>query len=586
MNKLQLYIAKSLRGYKSLVNLNPAEDVRRHIADLRQALAAVDYDPLEKNIFYLVSYIDEGTLFSILRTIPTEPLDHLAATIFVPAEMHITAEELGSVVRDITRKMSAPGMSSDDIAELRRLFARDYPDRPAAERAAMVASPAEGRYASASYGGATGRTLNTYLGAHLYQPAWLPYAGVLLLDADMGLTCSAPDLTDAALASTTPLLPPDRGDGGFEPHIYGRPFDRPFLVPMGSTVDIAWTRPGFEQRVSSVLVRKPGITAEAAATDDARKTLSPASFMVTSLADRTPLPDAVVTVNGTHIDGPHTFTESELAAAHVTVTCPGYTSYSGRIDLAGSTIAHIRLGAPGKVYRFQLPVRSAEIGAPVTFEIRSKQPITDSPIEGYAALDTIREGSSRVNMLAFDGPASGWRKPLIFAIAGLLVGILLGFCLFAGGSDEKVSRRDTVAVEAPVVVPEPVTAQAAPVVGEPAPAPAAEAAPAPQPAPDPAESLADAIKYLDSNRTWNRTEMERFPALAGLFDDMNALRLDRLTGQWAQTLKDSKNFGAVVRAAEGSGRKKIDVHRNGRTTYNKPGDDAIGYVGYTYWIDP
>ncbi|MDE6542297.1 MAG: hypothetical protein K2L74_09810, partial [Muribaculaceae bacterium] len=101
-----------------------------------------------------------------------------------------------------------------------------------------------------------------------------------------------------------------------------------------------------------------------------------------------------------------------------------------------------------------------------------------------------------------------------------------------------------------------------------------------------AASLADAINYLDSNRTWNRTEMERYAALAGLFDDMNALRLDRLTGTWAQTLKDSKNFGAIVRAAEGSARKKVDVHRQGRDTYNKPGDNAIGYVGYTYWIDP
>lgn len=584
MNKLQLYIAKSLRGYKSLVNLNPAEDVRRHIGDLRQALAVVDYDPLEKNIFYLVSYIDEGTLLSILRTIPTEPLDHLAATVFVPAEMQIRADELGAVVRAITRKMSAPGMSADDIAELRRLFARDYPDRPADEQGAMVASDSDGQYASALYGGATGRTLDTYLGEHLYQPAWLPYAGVLLLDADMGLGGNAPDLTGPDPASTTPLLPPDRGDGGFEPHIYGRVFDRPFLVPMGSTVDIAWTRPGFEQRMSSVLVRKPGITAEAATTDDARKTLSPASFMVTSLADRTPLPDAVVTVNGTRIDGQHTFTESELASAHVVVSCPGYTTYSGRIDMAGSTIAHIRLGAPGKVYRFQLPVRSAEIGAPVTFEIRSKQPVTDSPIEGYEALDTIREGASRVNLLAFAGSTGGWRRPLIAAAGGLLLGILLGFCLFAGGSDEKVSRRDSVAVESPLVEPEPVAAPSPAVAAStPAPAPAQEE---PAPAPDAAASPAEAVKYLDSNRTWNRTEMDRYPVLAGLFDDMNALRLDRLTGQWAQTLKDSKNFAAVVRAAEGSARKKIDVHRNGRTTYNKPGDDAIGYVGYTYWIDP
>ena len=588
MNKLQLYIAKSLRGFKPLVNINPAEDVRRHIDDCRDALAAVGYDPLEKNIFYLIRYIDEGTLLSILRTIPTEPLDHLAATVFVPADMDISADELASIVRAITRKMSAPGMTSADIAELRRLFAREYPDLPRQDTGAMVES-GRGRYACARYGGDSGRKLADYFGRRIYQPAWLPYRGVLLLDADMGLHTQAPDLTDTPLLPVAPLLPPE-SEGGFEPHIYGRAFDRPYAVPLGGSVEITWTRPGFEPRKSIILVRRPGMTAEAAATDDARKTLSPESFAVNSLADRSPIADCTITVNGVPVDGPRTFTEAELAAAQVTVSSPGYAPFSGRIDLAGNTKVLIRLAPAGKIYHFQIPVRSAELGAPVNFEIRSKQPVTESPIEGYEALDTIREGAGRTNMLAFAGSGGGMRRTLIAAAVGLVAGLVLGFCLFAGGSDEKVGRRDMPVAATAAADTTPAPAQAAP-------SPAAEAAPQPQapaqqtPAatPDPAAaaaSLADAINYLDSNRTWNRTEMERYAALAGLFDDMNALRLDRLTGTWAQTLKDSKNFGAIVRAAEGSARKKVDVHRQGRDTYNKPGDNAIGYVGYTYWIDP
>ena len=45
-------------------------------------------------------------------------------------------------------------------------------------------------------------------------------------------------------------------------------------------------------------------------------------------------------------------------------------------------------------------------------------------------------------------------------------------------------------------------------------------------------------------------------------------------------LDDLKNV------AESSRRKNINLHREGRTSYNKPGDESIGYVGYTYWIDP
>lgn len=580
MNKLQLYIAKSLRGYKSLVNFNPAEEVRIHIRDLRTALEAIDYDPLEKNIFYLVEYIAEGTLFSILRTIPTEPLDHLAATIFVPAETAVSAEALDAIVHAITRKMSAPGMSADDIAELRRLFAQDYPDLPEAAQGAFVASAAEGGYARCNYGGTTGRTLASYLGTHLYQPAWLPYAGVLLLDADLGIEGPAPDLSAQPLATVTPLLPPEATKEGFEPYIYGQRFDRPFLVPLGANVEITWRRPGFEDRSSFMKVERPRMTADTGVTDDARKTLSPASFLVTSRTDRTPLQGCTITVNGQPIDGPRSFTESELVSASVTAHCPGYTPYSGRIDLAGSTLTHIRLDSPGKVYRFQLPMRSAEIGAPVSFELRSRQPIVQSPIEGYEALDTIREGAGRSNMLAYNPPAGGsLRRSLIAAAIGLVAGLVLGFCLFAGGSDEKVGRREATPVD--TTAPEPPAPVEATAAEQPAAAPEAAAA-----QPEPAASLADAVKYLDDNRTWNRTEMDRFADLTGLFDDMNALRIDEIIGKWGPKLKDSKNFSAVVRAAESCKRKKVNVHRDRRDTYNKPGDNAIGYVGYTYWIDP
>lgn len=546
MNKLQLYIAKSLRGYKGLVNFNSTEEVRRHIHDQRTALENIQYDPLEKNIFYLVEYIPEGTLLSILRTIPTEPLDHLAATVFVPADLLVTAEELDEVVRDITRKMSAPGMSSADVGALRQLFAREYPERAAGDRGALTPSSAAGGYARCNYGGMSGRRLADYFGPHLYQPDWTPFAGVLLLDADLGLDGIAVDI------SREPLNDTARQHTPATPHI-----------------------PAARREADS----------------DAVRTLTAASFNITSRTDRSPLEGCVITVNGITIDGEHTFAEAELSPAAVTVTCAGYAPFSGRVNLAGSAVAHIRLDASGRIYRFQMPVRSTEYGAPVNFEIRSKHAVTESPVEGYDALDTIREGAGRINMLAYSGGSSGgMRRLLIAAACGLVVGLLLGFCLFAGGDDETVGARETTEAAADAADSAAVPAVVQPAVEQPAPVrEEAVKAEAPAPAAAPAateQSVAAAVKYLDEHRSWNRVEMEKYAALAGLFDDMNALRLDELRGKWAEKLKDSKNFGAVVRAAEGSQRKKVNVHRDKRDTYNKPGDDAIGYVGYTYWIDP
>ncbi len=399
MNRLQLYIAKSLRGYKSLVSFNPDDIVSRHVGDMRDALAAIDYDPLEKNIFYLVQYIDSGTLLSVLRTIPSEKLDHLAATIFIPAQMDISADQLGEAVHAITRKMSAPGMSGGDIAELRELFTREYPDAGTAR--VLTSSDRHGSYACSLYGGQSGRTLADYLGKNLYRADWTPHKGVLLLDAELGLGGPAP-----------------------EPHT-------------------------------------------------------------------------------------HSAAETHKEAAEPT-------------------------------------------------------PVRESPQTTAPAPSATEAG----------GAAAGMRRTIIAAAAGFAAGLLLGFCLFAGGQDEKVGRRQAQP-EIPAAISAP-AATTAPPVEETAPA-ATDEHP---------HALADATAYLDSNRTWTRSRMEQNSAIAGLFDDLNAMRIDRIIDKWGPQLKDSKNFGAVVRAAESSRRKNINLHREGRTSYNKPGDESIGYVGYTYWIDP
>ena len=150
MNKLQLYITKSLRGYKNLVNFNPSEDVRRHVQDLRQALKTVNYDSTEKNIFYMLKYTGEGVFVVVLRTIPDKPLDHLGAWIYVPNGLDISAGQLYDAVRLTTKKVSGAGVGEADIAELRQVFATEY----TLDRNAPAIVPNQGTdYAFCYYGG-------------------------------------------------------------------------------------------------------------------------------------------------------------------------------------------------------------------------------------------------------------------------------------------------------------------------------------------------------------------------------------------------------------------------------------------------
>lgn len=578
MNKLQLYIYKSLRGFKSVRNINPSENVQRHILDVRRALELLDYNPAEKYLFYMVSYIDEGSFFTILRTIPSEPLDHLSTTIFVPRGLLITPEEMEAVVRRTTRMVSNPAVSADDLAELHKTFSREYPvDR---EAPATVASEGR-RYAWCLYGGETGRALRDFFGDKLYQPGYLPYAGVLLVDADLGVTGSANDLTDMPLATTVPVLPPESTPEGFTPHIYHHTFDRPFLVPLGGDVQIVWHRAGFEDRVQDVHISAPDQVIVPASTAESRKAISPASFFITSQASKSPVPDPIITVNGVEINEARYFTQADLKNAEVVIRCAGFFPFKGNLDLAATTQALIQLQEQRKIYRFELPVKTSELGAPIRFEIHTKRELEDSPVEGYALLDEMYEGSNRINHLQYTGstPGSSRRMMIIVAVAALALGWLGGWLCTRPGHPAPAEAADTLAVEAPVAtVAQPAPAQS------PAPAPA-PAQPAEAAASAPAAVSAEALAYLDRNPKWIKADMEKFPGLKGLFDDMNNFRIERIITFWGPRLSGSKNFKAVTAAAEG-GRHKAAAQFAPGTTYNKEGDTVINWRGYTYRIDP
>ncbi len=581
MNKLQLYIYKSLRGFKSIRNFNPSENVQRHIHDMRNALACIDYNPAEKNLFYIISYIDLGAFFTIIRTIPDKPLDHLATTIFVPNGLRITREEMASIVMRTTRMVSNPSVSDADVAELHEMFSKEYPvdtDSPT-----TVAS--EGReYAVSLYGGETRHGLEDFFAEQLYQPGFLKYAGVILVDANLGLEYTATDITDSQLAETVSLLPPPSDPDGFTPYVYHHVFDKPFRVPLGGEVEIVWRRGGFEDKTQLLTIERDGQEVELMSTSDSRKAISPASFFVTSHVSKNRINDVTITVNGIEINESKSFTLNELKKAYVVITASGYASFHATLDLAATTQALIQLQEPRKIYRFELPVKSSELGAPIHFEIHTKREITDSPIEGYSLLDGIREGQGRSNHLAYTGAtaAPAWRSYAIGALAGVIAGLLLGWILIGSGKDPEpdtdlIDSLEQVAVNPGVSEQEQAKKEN----------PASEANESKTKDDSKVETTAavsdKAITYLDTNEVWTKEGLDKYPELNGLFADMNNFRLNSIVDKWGKKLSKSKRFSKVVHHAGESMRKKIFTPEG---TYLKPDDHSIRVQWYLNRIDP
>ena len=575
MNKIQLYITKSTRTFKSMVNINPEEDVRAAVTDVRTYLEKVDYDAAEKNIFYLLKSTASGTFVTVLRTIPTDLGDHLAAWIFFPSTLDVSAEDAVEIVKYTTKKVAAQGLNADDLAELRGIFSKEY--TPVDDAPAIVpCRSADDEFAVRFYGDNAGTSLAELVSSR-YQLAYTPFSAVILIDDSLGITSAAPDLTHEPIENMVTVFPPDANADGFAPTIFGEPFTRPFYAPEGADIDIVWTKNGFDDITEGFKVEKTGDRPGPVATSTSKKAISAASFEITALATRQSLDgQCSITVNGCEINGTRYFTLPELASAMVTVACDGFYTYSARIDLASSTRALIQLRERHKVYNFEISAKSSDIAGMISFQINTKNPLTESPIDGYVVADEMQEGTTRTNHLVYH-PDLGHRPLIeraIYAAGGVIVGLLLGWLIFGGkGSSDTV---ETGVVADSTAVTETVDNTATPAGPQPA------AAAAPQPA---ATSLDDAVRYLDTNRTWTRTEMEQFPDLRGLYNDMNVIDRHKIVETWGPKLKESRTFQSIVEHAKMSYRKKARIKGN-RNTFNAPDDEKIAVQSYLNTIDP
>lgn len=583
MAKLQLYITKSTTGFKFVYNINPAEDIRSQITDVRDAVAQIDYDSAEKNIFYLIRPVHDGIFLVVLRTIPQRVADHLAAWIFIPANITITTDQLEAAVRITTRKVSGSEVNNDDIAALREAFAPDYPTVENAP--AIVPGPRNAPFAWRLYGGDEAPSLHEFLGRGLWQQDYLPFTGVLLIDEELGILASGDDLTDLPLRRPAIILPPERSDDGFKPYAFGMLIDRPIRASLGADVTIAWKRPGFQDVTHTANISTPEFIPENVTTASSRKTITPNSFNVTSHSTRQPVTEYQVRVNGDEITPQGvSFTRAELAAASVVITADGFFPFSGHIDLASSTRALVQLEERRKIYVFEVPVNS-ELGAPIQFKINSKTPITDSPLDGYRLVDSnIVEGSTGTNHLEYIGSGMGsLLKKSMYAGVGLILGLLMALMITkCSGTTPQASTLAPAATTDSTAesLPPEVVNTPVPVVQAP------ETKPQTQPATvDTKLTMTDAIKYLDASKKWNRNEMEQNKELVGLYDDMNNMRLERLVHHWAPKLQASKNFQYVVdHAQKGIGKAK---RKPLNPPYNKKqGDNTISIIGFANVVDP
>lgn len=98
--------------------------------------------------------------------------------------------------------------------------------------------------------------------------------------------------------------------------------------------------------------------------------------------------------------------------------------------------------------------------------------------------------------------------------------------------------------------------------------------------------IENAINYLDYNDVWEKSEMEKYPNLQGLFDDLNQWDTYKLYTYWSHLLMESYNFTKILKALRKNYNKgwnpKVGQHF---PTYNNSEDYKINVNNYIRWLD-
>lgn len=556
MGKLQLYITIAYKGYREMLDINADSMVKSGVHDLSHLMGKIKYKTGRMSIFFMLKYTAGGVFITALRTIPVQKPDHLAAWVFIPYDIKISTSEIEDVMEVVIKAISNSKITSDTYSELCKLFDKDYDNIP---YAAAVAPNYGAGTAYRYYGDVTGYILSDLIGTKRYQTSYLTYSEVVLADKGLVSGIDGRSLTDEPLDQMVKLSPPASPDQAYRPTIFGCEFDRPYLAPLMGTVEIKWMHGNSVAAVQSVMVNRPNMRPDSPSLEEL---LGPSASQAAA---------------------PHQPAHTQHVAYAASDTQETPTS---RIPMADTP--------PHAEHRHhERPQPQADrttAPKPAHFQRQSTTPATDHPASprGMKTASLAKRFKSLLDKLRGMKPryiSPDTRLKATWASIGFLGGValtLLGTCIHQSLTDAESKvidlSSDTLTVNTPVetvdvkdVTHQNTTHWPGDEIKE----------------PEVDTSMEAALTYLDGFKTWNKKELDRYPELAGLYDDMNNFNLNRLVSHWGPKLKKSTRFQKIVaHARQAIKRGKKPRVPEGQKTFNKAGKQNIFIMTYLNTIDP
>lgn len=577
MNKLGFAIKLASQGAGNAIECNKGQWTNK-VVDIREYLKLFNGLQGTDNIVTFMSFDEGGCFLTQLRAISGRRGDFLSGWIYIPNTIEASGEDVMNTYNYVHNILSQSNLSDlkDDIESF---FSKEYPKKDYA--ASYVPSSGEVfgvRFKDMYY------SMKEILDTDRYQPYYSKYKAIFLLDKDGEVKISKEqvtkfnNLTNLDIEKTCIFKAPSPeevrllGSGSKIVFQDNQEFKSPVLTKKGDEVQLYAIRDGFEPvPLPPVVIQEDGqvmpINPQAVKWF---KKIKPSMFAVCN-RERDKIEKGVrISINGTDVTYQEALiSEEDCRQAIVKVSAPDYETSEQKQNLLND---YCEIVLSREVKSFQATVELANGNlAEMTIESKYLSSSHESPLKGYD-YDKDNHGNSILKMNSW----FVWKQRLWGFLGGLGVLALIVLSLMIDtwidngcpmpGDEKKVPPTEATTENQDKGQESQNTEDNTNTSESP--------------------TLEDAINYLDNNNVWSKSEMDKYPALQGLFEDMNHFNLSQLINDWSSKLSSSQRFVKVYESANrtftNGWEPRQDPHN---PTYNQPNDEQINLTNYTNWLD-
>lgn len=546
-NTLGIKIVRNHSGFTTLFEHNSNPILTNSVEDIRQLLESVN-NLEENNVALMLSSLEQGFIITMATWISGLRGDEcISAWIFIPNHIKISGKEIVSVI-DVTKKELLATQRND--AKLLEAFSYTYEVAPAKRYTSRYQGD---KIAFRYYGQGTLYSLSDLLN-DMGQAYYQKYKRIFLLDKSSNQRCSTGDDLSSNKVLSAILIPAPHAVDNFIPYIGKNPFNESIYVNEGDEINVEWKQKGFKTISKTIKVAK-GVECPIPVRSEYMKIVEYDAIQVRDESSGEFIKDYSLSINHYNIPVGQKVAISidMIAQSKVNIYANGYEEWSKVYDLREQHVIYMK--KKRFVYQFVLLSKNHK---EIHIEYSAKGFLEECPIEGYRPYRGKLE-PYKDNRLEYKPFTKAIKITLSIIIAvvlfiGVGAGWFLADYLYKKDISDYKDQISTLTYELNNV----------------AKSKSAEQRQESQRQESPNwEQIAE---YLDEHTKWERTAMEKFVGIQGLWDALNHYEWDNIL-QYEEDLRGSKNFEKLVRAI-GTNEKSF----NG--TYCNEGDTEITISTY------